>query len=384
MPKTTEGGAASPAERDAVRARCTRFLSHHHPRRSSPHGALAELAAAAPADLQPDTYGEGELIESFEREVAALLGKEAAVFMPSGTMAQQIALRIWADRGSRRTVAYHPTCHIELHEEGALQWLHGLPRVLVGSPHRLITLGDLKKIREPLGSLLLELPQREIGGQLPSWEELREVVEWARAQEIRLHLDGARIWEIKPFYKREYAEIAGLFDSIYVSLYKGLGGIAGCALCGPAGFVDEARVWRRRYGGTLVHLYPYVIAARVGMAERLEKMEVYHQKAVAIAAQLSSIEGVEIVPSTPQSNMMHVYLPGDKGRLEAAALDIAREKGLWLFNALSPSSLPSRWKLEIAVGDAALELGEEEIASAIRDLLERASARGVQAGACSP
>jgi threonine aldolase len=372
MPKNTEDGAPGFADRDAVRARCTRFLSHHHPHRSTPHRVFAELAAAAPADLQPDVYGEGELIQSFEREVAALLGKESAVFMPSGTMAQQIALRIWADRGGRRTVAYHPTCHIELHEEGALERLHGLSRALVGSPHRLLTLAELKGIREPLGSLLLELPQREIGGQLPSWEELVELVGWAREQGIRLHLDGARLWEIKPFYKREYAEIAGLFDSIYVSFYKGLGGIAGCALSGPAGFIDEARVWRRRHGGTLVHLYPYVIAARAAMAERLERMAKYHEKAVAIAGRLSSIEGVDIVPNPPQSNMMHIYLPGEKDRLEAAALDIAREQGLWLFRALSPCSLPSRWKLEVSVGDAALDLSEEEIEGAIRDLLGRA------------
>src|SRR5215212_4097868 len=121
MPKTL-----SPAERDAIRARCTRFLSHHHPHRSSPHQVLTELAAAAAPTLQADVYGEGELIETFEREVAGLLGKEAAVFMPSGTMAQQVALRIWADRTGRRSVAQHPTSHLELHEERALEHLHGL------------------------------------------------------------------------------------------------------------------------------------------------------------------------------------------------------------------------------------------------------------------
>jgi threonine aldolase len=372
--KSTGGGALSPAEQDDVRARCTRFLSHHHPHRSRPQQAFTELAAAAPPSLEPDTYGEGELIESFEREIAALLGKEAAVFMPSGTMAQQIALRIWCDRAGRKSVAYHPTSHLELHEERALEHLHGLHSVLVGSPHRLLTTADLKKIREPLGAVLLELPQREIGGQLPSWDELVETIAFARSGGGRAHLDGARLWEIKPFYKREYAEIAGLFDSVYVSFYKGLGGIAGCALAGPLDFIHESRVWRRRYGGTLVHLFPYVIAARAAMAERLERMDRYVEKAIAIGSHLSRIEGIEIVPSPPQTNMMHVFLRGDKERLEAAALDIARERGIWLYKTLSPSSLPSYFKFELTVGDAAMDLSEDEIAATFQDLLERARA----------
>jgi threonine aldolase len=366
--------ALSSAERDAVRARCTRFLSHHHPHRSRPHQAFTELAAAAPPSLEPDVYGEGELIESFEREVAELLGKEAAVFMPSGTMAQQIALRIWCDRTGRKSVAYHPTSHIELHEERALEHLHGLHSVLVGSPHRLLTTADLKRVREPLGAVLIELPQREIGGQLPSWDAVVETIACARSAGARAHLDGARLWEIKPFYKRGYAEIAGLFDSVYVSFYKGLGGIAGCALAGPLDFIQESRVWRRRYGGTLVHLFPYVIAARAAMAERLERMDRYVEKAIAIGSHLSRIEGIEIVPSPPQTNMMHVFLRGDKERLEAAAIDIARERGIWLYKTLSPSSLPSYFKFELTVGDAAMDLSEDEITSTFQDLLERARA----------
>jgi threonine aldolase len=374
MPKSPGDEAPSAAERSAIRARCTRFLSHHHPKHRAPHAVFTALAAAAPVGLEPDQYGEGELLESFEQEVAELLGKEAAVFMPSGTMAQPIALRIWADQTGRRSVAYHPTSHLELHEEKALDRLHGLHSVLVGSPHRLLTLAELTPITERLGSLLIELPQREIGGQLPSWDELVAILAWARDHGARAHLDGARLWETRPFYKRSYAEIAGLFDSVYVSFYKGLGGIAGCVLAGPRDFVKEARVWRRRYGGTLVHLFPYVIAARTAMAERLDRMDRYVEKAIAIAGKLSVIEGIEVVPNPPPTNMMHVFLRGDKEGLEAAALDIAREQGLWLFRSLAPSSLPSYWKLEISVGDATMDLGDDEIAATFQALLDRARA----------
>src|SRR6185369_617096 len=114
------------AERDfnQIINRCTRFVPLHY--RVSPHEMLASLAAFTPPDLPSDNYGEGKLIADFETEIAALLGKSAAVFMPSGTMAQQIALRIWADRKGNRNVAFHPTSHLELHEEKGYAALHGL------------------------------------------------------------------------------------------------------------------------------------------------------------------------------------------------------------------------------------------------------------------
>src|SRR5262245_8718352 len=99
---------------EQIRRACTRFLTHHYPR--TPRQVLSDLAGATDPKLRADRYGAGELIADFEAEVAALLGKAAAVFMPSGTMCQQIALRVWADRRNRRAVAFHPTCHLELHE----------------------------------------------------------------------------------------------------------------------------------------------------------------------------------------------------------------------------------------------------------------------------
>ncbi|HEY1353009.1 MAG TPA: beta-eliminating lyase-related protein [Ktedonobacteraceae bacterium] len=349
---------------------CQRFLAYDYPRK--PQRVLHELAETVDPDLEADRYGQGELIARFECEIADLLGKEAAVFMPSGTMCQQIALRIWSQRKGTANVAFHPYCHLEMHEEHAYQRLHGLHGVLVGAAERLLTLEDLSTVAQPLAALLIELPQRDLGGQLPTWEALNEIIAWARERGVPTHLDGARLWECRPFYKREYAEVAGLFDTVYVSFYKVLGAIAGSLLAGPADVIAEARIWQRRHGGNLIHLYPYVLSARKGLHERLGQMEAYHAKAREIASLLSPHPEITIRPDPPHTNMLHLFLRCARARVEAAALEIARERGIWLFSWLASTVVPDVVRVEWTVGEATLDVSDQEIVEIFQQLLERA------------
>jgi threonine aldolase len=335
---------------------------------------LEALAAAVDDAERADRYGEGERLGRLERRVAELLGKEAAVFMPSGTMAQQIALRIWCERGGRRTVAFHPTCHLELHEEKGYERLHGLHGTLVGDTHRLIELADLEALREPVAALLLELPQREIGGLLPGWDDLVAQTDWARERGVVLHLDGARLWEAQPFYARPHAEIAGLFDSVYVSFYKGLGGMAGAILAGDAELVAEAQVWQHRHGGTLVTVAPYVIAAETALDERLARMPAYLEHARALAAALATVEGIEVVPDPPQTPLFHVHLDGERAALVDAALSVAEERKVFLFADPSTTLTPGRHRHEVMVGEVTLELGPDEVRDLYAEVLARAAA----------
>ena len=258
-------------------------------------------------------------------------------------------------------MAFHPTCHLELHEEDAYRQVHGLSSTLLGGPDRLFTMDDLKGLHEPVAAILFELPQREIGGYLPEWDDLVEMTDWARERSIRLHLDGARLWETKPFYGKEYAEIAGLFDSVYVSFYKILGGIAGAALAGPADLIDTARIWQRRHGGNLVHMYPLAVSAQLGLNRYLGKMSAYHEKAVQIAAVLSSLPGVSVRPDPPYTNMMHVFIEGDLDRLQAAGRRIVEETDTELFGYLDGAMVPGIQRFELTVGDAALGFGAVEV-----------------------
>ena len=356
--------------KEEILAGCTRYLTGHL--RKTPRQALTDLTASVSDDVKSDFYGRGKLIEDFERQVADLLGKESAVFMPSGTMAQQIALGLWAERRHSNHVAFHPTCHLEIHEHKAYQLLHGLHGILVGNPNRLMTLDDLKKVSDPLAALLIELPQREIGGLLPGWDELVELTSWAKERNIPLHMDGARLWECKPFYQREYWEIAGLFDSVYVSFYKGLGGLAGAVLTGPDDIIQPARTWQRRHGGNLIYLYPYILSAKLGLSQRLDRMQAYHDKALELANILSEFPQITIVPNPPHTNMMHVYIRGNRERLDEASLYVAAESKTLLFHAVTPSPVPELYKVELSVGDATLDLNDDEIRSLFQMLLERA------------
>lgn len=351
---------------------CERFLNGHGPQR--PQAVLAELANEAGPDEESDRYGEGKLIEDFEREIATLLGKEAAVFMPSGTMAQQIALRIWADRTHTPVVAFHPTCHLEIHEQKGYAFLHGLHARLVGDRTRLITLDDLCKVAGPLGALLLELPQREIGGQLPAWADLEAQTAWARERGIALHMDGARLWESAPFYERPYAEIAALFDSVYVSFYKGIGAIAGAALAGSAAFIAEAHVWQRRHGGNLVQMYPLVLSARANFRRRLDRFASYHERTQAVARVLTSIDGISVKPDPPHTHMMHVYLRAPAEALLEGSIEIARTERVLLFRRVQPTDVPGMSAFELAIGDAVGALSDHEIGGYFSQIMARSVA----------
>ena len=166
------------AEQDSLRRRCAIHVPGHA--MPAPGAELVRIGLwCQEHGWHADRYGEGPLIEAFERKVATMLGKAAAVFMPSGTMAQLIALRIWCERAGVRRIAMHATSHLELHEERAYAHLHGLDVTLLGARERPTEAHDLAALFpesvatsvvsvEPPAALLVELPAREIGGRLPA------------------------------------------------------------------------------------------------------------------------------------------------------------------------------------------------------------------------
>jgi threonine aldolase len=357
-------------DRDAIVAACERFV----PAWAAPRDTAAMLRALAErAGPRGDVYGTGESVKRLEARVAELLGKEAAVVFPTGTMAQPIALRVWCDRAGCSTIAFHPQCHLDVHEERGYAHLHGLHARPVGDRNRLVTRADLDGIGEPVGALLLELPQRDLGGQLPTWRELTAQTRWARTNGVALHLDGARLWQCGPFYRRPLRDIAALFDTVYVSLYKDLGGINGCVLAGPEDVIAEARVWRVRHGGRLASYEVIALSAERGLDEVLPRMPSFVRKAKQIGAALARIDGIEVIPDPPQTAMLHVAVRGELERLRDANLDLARERKTLIAFGFSPTALPDVQRTELGIGAPSLDVPTDEIAELYSELVTRAS-----------
>ncbi|MBO1333871.1 low specificity L-threonine aldolase [Streptomyces sp. VRA16 Mangrove soil] len=343
------------------------------------HWARLTEVAGTVADLSGDVdlYGDGVVAE-LEAKVAGLLGKEAAAFFPTGTMAQQVALRCWAGRTGNSTVALHPLGHPEVHEREALTTVSGLRTVHPTTEPRQITAAEVHGLDEPFGTLMLELPLRDAGYVLPTWEELEEVCEAARAREAVIHFDGARLWECTTRFGRPLHEIADLADSVYVSFYKSLGGLSGAALAGPQSFVDEARAWRHRYGGQVFHQYPQAIAALAGLEHELPRLPDYvaHARVVATALREgladAGIPWARVHPEEPHTHQFRVLLPYDAEVLTEAALTQAEETKVQLFGRWWPTSqVPGCAVTEVTVAAAGLEWSPDDVRAAVADFVRR-------------
>lgn len=351
----------APTERELLRA-TSRRLDGHGP--ITPARLLADATQwCEEHDVGFDPYGTGVATSEFETRVADLLGMPAGRFFPSGTMAQQVSLRVWAERANNNHFAMHPTAHLELHEQFGYRELHGLRATLAGPADAPLLAEHFQALDQPVAALLIELPIREAGGQLPTWDQLEELKAATAERDIRLHLDGARLWESAAYYDRSYAEICAGFDSIYVSFYKGIGALSGAMLLGPEDFIEEAAVWQRRSGGNLFTLTPNVASAAMQLDERLEKMPAYYERALALAAALSAIDGITMIPDPPHTNLFHVVLAVAAETVKDRRDEIARDTGLWLFGGVEPDG-EDTCRFELYIGDAALNVEDTEVAAA--------------------
>jgi threonine aldolase len=345
-------------------ARChTVFPGHRARRPAEMFAAMAEWCEAN--GVEHDVYGSGALIEAFERKVAALLGFEAAVFCVSGTMTQVTALRLACQDRGRPLVALHPTSHIIVHERSNHQLLGHFSALQVGDRHRPWTVCDLQSVPDRLGAVALEIPMREIGGQLTPWYELEAVKAHCRERGAHLHMDGARLWEAQAGYGKSAAEIARGFDSVYVSLYKGVGGLGGAMLAGSREFVARASEWMKRQGGNVVHRSPYVVAAAMQFDARLAAMPACFERTQFLYEALRAHPAIRVNPAAPQANMLHLHLPVSRERALEIRNRLAEEHGVWMFNRVSHAALPGTSYFELYVGDNLLAMPNQQVRDAL-------------------
>jgi threonine aldolase len=234
--------------------------------------------------LQNDTYGSGEHKSHFEQHIANLFGKSHGLFFITGVQAQSVACKIYSSKSENSLMAWHVTSHLESAEQKAVTTLFRLKRTLLGNdPNSLPTVSEIETVAklpadERPAMILLEVPNRSLGCETYTFSELEQISQICKDASIALHCDGARIWDIEPYYQsndgKSLADIAAFFDSVYVSLYKGLGGASGAMLLSnDPDFMLSARIWQRRAGGTPYTLMYELIDCERGFNENVGTFE---------------------------------------------------------------------------------------------------------------
>jgi threonine aldolase len=342
-----EKGDLAEAER-RLKSACEHMLCGHLPR---PPRALLEDLALDPRALDPaDFYGAGGAVATLENRTAQLLGKERGLFVINGVTAQLAALRSHATQAGSTIVAVPLKSHVDIDEQGALERVGGLTLVRLGR-ERPFGLAELEKVDEPIAAVVVELPLRRIGYQLPPINELHAVSAFCRSRGIALHFDGARIWEAAAGYGVDLSELAGLADSVYVSFYKGIGGLGGAVVVGSNLFVGSLLNWKIRFGGNLFTAFPYAIAAHAGLDTHLGRMESYVERARELARRLDA--RFLVTPAPPHVNAFQLILSGDPDTLAERNRAFAREHGVWLFNGFADAAASGKTVVEIVIGNAA-------------------------------
>jgi threonine aldolase len=232
------------------------------------------------ADIEQDNYLLGGEVERFEQHCATLLGKEAAVFMPSGTLANQLAIRALA--GSKKRVIVPEMSHVYNDTGDACQTLANLNLMPLAPNRATFTLDEVKsvlartasgRVTTGVGALLIESPVRRLRGQTFEWEEAQRIAAFAREEGIGTHLDGARLFIGAAYSDLTPAEIAAPFDTVYVSLWKYFNSGIGAILAGPKSVLENMFHVRRMFGGNLYSGWPAALVARHymdGFVERLK------------------------------------------------------------------------------------------------------------------
>lgn len=310
----------------AVANRVKNNIHRHAP--LSVSDELTLMANIASGSGGRDSYGVGGALQEFEEALCTLFEKPAGVFLPTGTLAQCAAMKVYAQQSGRSLVALHPTSHLLIHEHMAVEALWGLETLPVGSRDTVLRVDCLDSVAaSDIAGLIVELPMREIGGELPTWADLVAIRQWCNEHQVAMHMDGARIWQVTEYYQRTLAELAALFDSVYVSFYKDLGGIFGAALLGKETFIDDVRVWARRAGGNPITLHTEVLAAKNGLETYLKRMPDFVAYTRNLASALSDA-GLVVVPAFPQACMFHLHIAEGADALAEKILRYAEQNGV--------------------------------------------------------
>jgi threonine aldolase len=271
------------------------------------------LAGLAERGIAEDDYILGGVVAELEGRMAKLLGKERAVFMPTGTLANNLAIRTLA--GNSRKAVVQADSHIYLDSGDCVQTLSQVTLMPLGEGRatftadeltRLIARNNSGRVSTPIGVVSIESPVRRMRGQIFDPAELAKIVAVARSAGIALHLDGARLFLEAAYARRDVAEYCKPFDTVYVSLYKYFNASFGAILAGPRRLLDEIYHVRRMFGGGLSHAWTSAAVA----LHYLDGFDERYRRAVGVSEDLARRLGADtrftVTRESNGTNLMRV------------------------------------------------------------------------------
>jgi threonine aldolase len=300
---------------------------------------LATLANAG--NLAVDDYSRGGVVEQLENRMAALLGKEAAVWLPTGTLANHLAVRLLA--GNRRRVLVQAESHLFNDCGDCAQTLSGLHLVPLAPGRATFTLEEVERaaydaslgrVDTPIGAIQIETPVRRRHGERFDFEEMKKVAAWARAHNVGLHLDGARLFLESAYAARPVREYAALCETVYISLYKYFNAASGAVLAGPKALLAGLYHTRRMFGGGLPQVWPFAAVALHyldGFEARFRAAREAAERVIAALAKDSNF-GLERIPNGTNIFRLRVFgvnAPVYQHRLDNAGISAGNPTGDW-------------------------------------------------------
>jgi threonine aldolase len=252
---------------------------------------LQKVHASSP--IERDRYGSGGAVASLEKAFAEITGKERAVYMPTGTMANECAIAVLS--GDKTKVFVQDTSHVYRDEADAAQSVFGKRLIALARDKTYFTADELKKAHENLkleehipgdvGAVSIENPNRRMNGTIVPLDEIKQISAFCRSQNIGLHLDGARIFMASAWTGVSVKTYASYFDTIYISLYKYLGASGGAILCGPASVINKMPRLIKIHGGSIAGNWLNAAMA----LHRLQGFETRLQNAIKVSEEIFSV-----------------------------------------------------------------------------------------------
>ena len=327
-------------------------------------------AAIAQAPVGDDVYSDDPTVNSLEERVAALFGKEAAVFTPSGSLANQLAIRMLVAPGEE--LICETNSHIARAELGAAAVFSGITTRTWLAQRGLLKATDAMDLAKPdsgpylvsTTAIAVENTHNFGGGTVQPIGEIAALREASLKRGMAMHLDGARIWNAHVASGVAFTEYGKYFDTISVCLSKGLGAPVGSLMLSTKERVTKARIWRKRYGAGMRQVGLLAAAGHFALDHNISSLVDDHRRAKTLAQVCASIAPTTIDPTTVETNIVGLELQG-AAQSAAQFASSARERGLWI-SALGPTFV--RLVTHRDINDSQIE----RASSILQDLLKNA------------